>query len=123
MDESEEAVWRAWLEQHAPKFLLFARQKTRSEAAAQDLVQEALIECLRRKDDFPAVGLVFATIHRRAIDLARQQQRRERREAIATEDVQVAWFDTSIEEREQGRLVQNALETLPDAYKEVIVLK
>jgi len=32
--------WRRWIADHAPKLLLFARQMARSEADAQDLVQE-----------------------------------------------------------------------------------
>ena len=44
MDESpQHADWRRWLEDHAPKFLLFARQQVRYEADAQDLVQEAVV--------------------------------------------------------------------------------
>ena len=47
MDESStQSDWRAWLDQHAPKLLLFARLKARSEADAQDLVQEAVVEAL-----------------------------------------------------------------------------
>jgi DNA-directed RNA polymerase specialized sigma24 family protein len=39
MDEpTTQADWRRWLDDHAPRFLLFARQQTRSEADAQDLV-------------------------------------------------------------------------------------
>ena len=52
MDKSPtQADWRRWLEDHAPKFLLFARQKARSEADAQDLVQEAVVEAWQRRDD------------------------------------------------------------------------
>lgn len=36
MDESTtEGEWRRWVEQHTPRFLLFARQKTRTEWDAQ----------------------------------------------------------------------------------------
>jgi DNA-directed RNA polymerase specialized sigma24 family protein len=52
MDESpQHADWRRWLEDHAPKFLLFARQQARYEADAQDLVQEAVVEACRRQND------------------------------------------------------------------------
>ena len=74
MDESPvQAEWRRWLDDHAPRFLLFARQKARCEADAQDLVQEAVMEAAQRtaNDAPPPVALVYATIHRRAIDWAR----------------------------------------------------
>jgi RNA polymerase sigma-70 factor (ECF subfamily) len=50
-DVPQQADWRRWLEEHAPKFLLFARQQARSEADAQDLVQEAVVEASRWQRD------------------------------------------------------------------------
>jgi len=50
MDEArKEGEWRKWVEQYTPKFLLFARQKARTEADAQDLVQEAVLEAAQRQ--------------------------------------------------------------------------
>jgi RNA polymerase sigma-70 factor (ECF subfamily) len=126
MDESPtQADWRRWLEDHAPKFLLFARQKARSEADAQDLVQEAVVEALRRQADGvpPPPALVFATIRRRAIDLARSEDRRAGRESAAMGPLAESWFDTSVEDRELKLLVQGAMSRLPDMYREVITLK
>jgi RNA polymerase sigma-70 factor (ECF subfamily) len=126
MDKSPtQADWRRWLEDHAPKFLLFARQKARSEADAQDLVQEAVVEAWQRQGDGtpPPLALVFATIHRRAIDLARSEDRRIGRELAAIKPLPGSWFDTSVEDRELRRLIQDAMNRLPDMYREVITLK
>lgn len=126
MDESPtQADWRRWLKDHAPKFLLFARQKARSEADAQDLVQEAVVEALRRQADGapPLPALVFATIRRRAIDLARSEDRRAGRESAAMEPLAESWFDTSVEDRELRQLIQDAMSRLPDMYREVVTLK
>jgi RNA polymerase sigma-70 factor (ECF subfamily) len=126
MDERPTPVeWQAWLENHASKFLLFARQKARSEADAQDLMQEAIIEAAERIgwSGPPAPGLVFATIHRRAIDRGRQANRRAARESLASETQVSVWFDTEVEEREQAAAIQEAMEKLPDLYREVITLK
>lgn len=127
MDERrEQSQWQPWLEQHGPRLLLFARQQTRSEADAQDLVQEAILEAARRKANGmpPPPALVFATIRRRAIDLARGESRRASRERAALEPVaSESWFDSSIEDQEQARLVQQALERLPEIYRAVITLK
>jgi RNA polymerase sigma-70 factor (ECF subfamily) len=71
----------------------------------------------------PAVGLVFATIHRRAIDLARREDRRAERELASTEPQPGAWFDASAEDRELSQLVQGAMNRLPEMYREVITLK
>jgi RNA polymerase sigma-70 factor (ECF subfamily) len=73
MDHSpQQTDWRRWLEENAPKFLLFARQQARSEADAQDLVQEAVVEASQRQRDGrpPPPAVVFASVRRRAIDLA-----------------------------------------------------
>jgi RNA polymerase sigma-70 factor, ECF subfamily len=126
MDESpQQADWRRWLGDHAPKFLLFARQQARSEEDAQDLVQEAVVESCRRAQDGepPPPALVFATIRRRAIDLARSTDRRAGRELAVADPVQVQWFDTSVEDRERNQLLQDAMRRLPAMYREVVTLK
>jgi RNA polymerase sigma-70 factor, ECF subfamily len=126
MDESpQQADWRRWLEDHAPKFLLFARQQARSEADAQDLVQEAVVEACRRRrnGEPPPAALVFATIRRRAIDLARCEARRAGRELAAIEPLPAAWFDTSVEDRELQQLIQDAMSRLPETYRQVLTLK
>jgi RNA polymerase sigma-70 factor (ECF subfamily) len=126
MDESPtQSEWRRWLDEHASKFLLFARQKARSEADAQDLVQEAILEALQRTGGkrLPQPALVFATIHRRAIDFARRDDRRAGREIAAMQTARELWFDTSVEERERTKLIQDAMNKLPEIYREVITLK
>jgi RNA polymerase sigma-70 factor (ECF subfamily) len=124
-DMPTQADWRRWLDDHAPKFLLYARQQTRCEADAQDVVQEALVEAAQRhgKDTSPTVALVFATIRRRAIDLARSQTRRTGRELATAEGAETCWFDISAEDRERARLIQNAMNRLPEIYREVLTLK
>jgi RNA polymerase sigma-70 factor (ECF subfamily) len=126
MDESPtQAEWRQWLEDHAPRFLLFARQQARCEADAQDLVQEAVVEAAGRQRNGtpPPPALIFATLRRRAIDLARREDRRTGREQAALEPMPEAWFDTSVEDREHSQLIQDAMSRLPDLYREVITLK
>ena len=125
MDEAKrQADWRRWVEEHAPKFLLYARQQARSEADAQDLVQEAVVEASQRRGDGrpPPLPLVFATIRRRAIDLARREDRRSAREQVASEPPEL-WFDASLQDRELAQLVQGAMSKLPEIYREVITLK
>ena len=126
MDElPTHAEWRRWLEDHTSRLLLFARQQARFEADAEDLVQEAVMECLRRQGEArpPALPLVFATIRRRSIDMARSQDRRAGRESAVRQAQPETWFDTSMEDREQGQLIQTAMGQLPDIYREVITLK
>jgi len=125
MHRENDAEWQEWLERHTAKFLLFARQKCRSEEDAQDLVQEAVCEAIQRRKQNgpPEPALVFATIHRRAIDLARSNSRRAGREVIARDTSEEIWFDTTVEEREKVVLIQKALAKLPEIYREVVTLK
>ena len=126
MDESNQHCdWRGWLERHTPKLLLFARQRARSEADAQDLVQEALVEAVQRQGNGqpPPLPLVFATIHRRAIDLARREDRRANRELAAFDPSSDAWFDSGVEDRELQQLMQNAMSRMNEDFREVVPLK
>ncbi len=119
-------VWEQWLAEHTPRLLLFARQQARSEADAQDLLQEAVVDSWQRRQDDtqpPPLALVFATIRRRAVDLARSMDRRANREAVSAGEGPVAWFDTSAEERERVRLMENAMRALPEIYREAVTLK
>ena len=124
-EQSVRSDWESWLAEHAPKLLLFARQQTRSEADAQDVVQDAVLECWHRQavGTPPAPGLVFATIRRRAIDLGRSTDRRAGRELAAASGASEIWFDGGVEERERSRLIQEAMNKLPGNYREVVTLK
>jgi len=120
-----QAAWQQWLDQHGPGLLLFARQQTAGEADAQDLVQEAVVEGWQRQGAGgpPDLPLVFATIRRRAVDLARRRERRAQREHAALAEPSAAWFDPEIEAREMNQMIQQALAQLPAPQREVITLK
>jgi RNA polymerase sigma-70 factor, ECF subfamily len=123
---ANEAAWRRWVEQHTPKLLLFARQRARNEADAEDLVQEATAEAAARQDNGapPPVRLVLATIHRRAIDAARAEDRRVLREQTAFGQADEAqWFDTGVENREFGQIVVQALDRIPGIYRDAVTLR
>jgi RNA polymerase sigma-70 factor (ECF subfamily) len=120
-----EPAWDQWVAQHAPRLLLFARQQARCEADAQDLVQDAVVETWRHQPDgaTPPLALVYATIRRRAVDLVRREDRRASREAASHFEVAPQWFEPDVEERERSRLIEHAMRTLPEMYREVVTLK
>ncbi len=121
-------TWRTWLEARARRLLLFAREQTRCEADAHDVLQEALVEAWKRHGNGspPPDALVFATIRRRAIDLSRRIDRRARREADAADPV---WFSSETAPAEIGASealdeeLAKAVKALPSSYREVVVLK
>ena len=66
-DQSSDG-WAGWLEAQGNVFFLYARQQTRSESDAKDVLQDALTEAWRaEKGKIPGKGLVFTIIRRRAI--------------------------------------------------------
>jgi len=119
------SVWEQWLSEHASRLLLFARQQARCEEDAQDLLQDAIVESWHRQADHgpPPLPLVFATIRRRAVDLARSSDRRANREASTVCETEPCWFDSSAEDRERARLIDQAMRALPGIYRETVSLK
>ena len=117
--------WERWVLDHAPRLLLFARQQSRCEADAQDLVQEAVVESWQRQSNWapPPLALVFATIRRRAADWGRREDRRATREEAAQAEIPPCWFDSSLEDRERNQLIQQAMLKLPEVYQQVVTLK
>jgi RNA polymerase sigma-70 factor, ECF subfamily len=122
---AKQTDWERWVSTNAPGLLLFARQQSRCEADAQDLVQEAVVEAWQRKAGGapPPVALVFATIRRRAVDWGRSQDRRVAREAAVQAETPQCWFDDGIEDRERSRLIEEAMRKLQEDYREVVTLK
>ena len=114
--------WPAWLETNGRRFLLFARSQARCEADAHDILQDALVESWRRGDGErpPDNALVFRTIRRRAIDLGRRDDRRQRRELAAP-----AWIEPSPAgpDAEFDTELARAVQALPEPLREVIAMK
>ena len=116
--------WNDWLGKHGPQLLLFARTQTRCEADAEDLLQEAVVESAGKNEGNPPdLPLVYATIRRRAIDLARKTDRRTAREEATTEGSEAYWFDDSMEQKETARLIDRAMKNMPEKFQEVMILK
>ena len=106
--------------------MLFARQQTRCEADAEDVLQTALIRTWKTHRSVPdrqVLSLAFTNIKRCAVDLARSNERRRRREELAAQDSGelVAWFE--LPEDDTSRALQVALSKVPEKFREVITLK
>ena len=114
--------WRSWLRTSGPRFFLYARQQTRTASDAEDVLQDALVESWKRTGAVPPDALVFSTIRRRAIDLARSTDSRSVREEEAGKP-DADWFSPNVEERETQRLLEDAVKSLPPNYREVVTLK
>lgn len=125
MHESNDSnqQWEKWLEHSAARFLLYARQQTRSESDAEDVLQDALVESWKRSNGcVPPDPLVYATIRRRAIDRSRQMDARVRRENKEIELLQ--WWEVPhVEQRSERAYLLAAVRRLPESLQEVVTLR
>ena len=131
------ADWRDWLDEHAPRLLLFARQQTRSQEDAEDVLQDALVKLVEklRNDEFVGgmdawLPYLYTTIRRLAIDLSRRDDRRRRREdtvGVEVEERSVSefhpWFESESSDDEVRSQLETKLKELPPKFAEVIVMK
>lgn len=114
--------WRACYEEWKSRFYLFARQQTRTDADAEDVLQEAVVKLWGDKRQAVTPGMVFGQIRRSAIDWARKESRRSKREEeYAREAGEGLWFVEG--GPGSGLDVEGALRSLAGEQQEVLILK
>ncbi len=126
-------VWKDWFREHGSRLLLFARQQARSEAEAEDVLQEAVLRLWKADGGGdalpPDLPLAFTAIRHAAIDHARKTDRRVRREQASDyvaddENGRVDWFGSgALEDQERKEMLESAMKDLPEKFREVLVLK
>ncbi len=115
--------WKECFSQFAPGLLLFARQWVRTQADAEDIVQEAFVKFWRRNHQVENRALLYATVRSIALDFIRRDSRRARREMVAFSDAEQSIEPQfELEDDEQRALVM-ALDGLPHDQREVLVMK
>jgi RNA polymerase sigma-70 factor (ECF subfamily) len=115
--------WKTCFAQLGPALLLFARRWTESRADAEDVVQEAFVRFWRRHHSLENRGLLYATVRSAALDRLRSEQRRNRREALASLDQEAQCEPVFAPEDESQQLLAAAVERLPNEQREVVILK
>lgn len=116
--------WKDWFHSYGPKLLLCARQWTRSQADAGDVVQEAFVRFWRHQRHLGGdpKALLITSIRRAAIDMARSNDRRLAREEQSTHDLE-RFFQSTSETDDRVQAIESALRHLPAAQREVLTLK
>jgi RNA polymerase sigma-70 factor, ECF subfamily len=116
----------AWLDRHGAALVLLARQWVGSHADAEDVVQQAFVGFWRsrgRVDD--PVAYLYGCVRGEARAWLRSRRRRARREQIAGRDekrsAQGDLF-SGLESDEEMTRIRAAVEQLPAAQREVLVL-
>ncbi len=126
-DIPDDESWTDWFQRYGPKLLLCARQWTRSLADAEDVVQEAFVRFWRHQRGLGGEpqALLFTSVRRAAIDLARRNSRRSAREEHADGGLESTepLFETPLEGDDRRAAIESALRQLPVEQREVLVLK
>jgi len=125
---NEDVSWKDWFAAHGPKLLFCARQWTRSQADAEDIVQEAFVRFWRHQRHLSGdpQALLITSIRRAALDHARRDTRRAAREEKAESGLEdrADVFEPVPGENAERRLeLEGALQRLPVGQREVLVLK
>lgn len=136
----DEAAYEALVRTHGPRLLAVARRFLRSEEDARDAVQDAFLSAFRAVDDFQGGARLSTWLHRIVVNAALMKLRTRRRkpeqpieELLPSflEDGHMAapaspWRSEEmdpVERRELSRLLSDAIEALPESYRNVLLLR
>jgi len=125
------ATWSEWLARHGPTLLLLARQWVPDRTDAEDVVQEAFLRFWRARERVtdPAAYL-YGALRGCALEWSRGERRRRGRESVVAlgqaEEAAAAGLFCPLDQAEadeRRRLIEAALERLPVAQREVLLMK
>jgi len=125
--------------EYAPRIYHIARRMLGNDADAEDVTQDVLLQVIRKLDTFRGESAIGTWLHRVTVNaaLAHRQKRANRQkheqadptetllEAAAPSGQVKRWDirpDASALEAEQTALIEKAIATLPDPFRDVYVL-
>ena len=134
-DRNGAVDWAAWLQEFGPRLLLYARQQTRSEADAEDVMQEALVQLVHAVDSGNFKGensqwlsYTYTAIRHQAMDKGRREEVRKQyveheQDGMQEGEADEPWLHSPEDDDYLRARVEKLLKGLPPEYAEVIVLK
>jgi RNA polymerase sigma-70 factor (ECF subfamily) len=135
--QGDQAAFETLVRTHMGRLLSVARRILGNNEDAQDAVQEAFIRAHRSIGTFEERAQLGTWLHRILVNVALMRLRQRRRkptdsiddllpsyaadghQTVATRD----WSDAVLERKETAAVVHAAIARLPDAYREVLVLR
>ena len=127
--------WSAWLDEYGDRLLLYARQQTRREADAEDVLQEALVQLVQAVESGAFQGdraqwpsYVYTAIRHLAMDRGRREEVRRsyaarQQEQLSEGEEDCPWLSCAADSEYLRRRVEQLLRTLPKEMSEVVILK
>jgi RNA polymerase sigma factor (sigma-70 family) len=120
MDSLDSDSLSRLLDEHSAALVLYAQQLC---DAPEDVVQEAFIRLMRQRPvPGNVVGWLYRVVRNEAVSAARRSGRRTRHESAAAARRE-PWFKSSADDVLDAAAAVVALESLPIAEREVIVLR
>ncbi|SHJ72888.1 Sigma-70 region 2 [Rubritalea squalenifaciens DSM 18772] len=119
-------AWTTWIDEFGWRLLAHARQITRSDQDAEDLLQNVILELWKATPSAtPDLPLAYRKISQRAIDLGRSSQSRSQREETWQQDpaLQPEFTTPQLSQSEEHDLVNRAIAELDQPLREIISLK
>lgn len=126
--------WSAWLAEYGSQLLLYARQQCRSEADAEDVLQDALVQLVHAVEGGSFTGsqdqwraYAYTAIRHLAMDRGRREQVR-RHYATAQQETlregveETPWLSSAADDEYLRCRLESMLRQLPPEFAEVVVL-
>ncbi len=136
----QEAAFAQVIRQHGGRLLAVARRLLGNEEDAQDAVQDAFLSAFKALDQFDGRAQFATWLHRIVVNSALQKLRRQQRQETRSIDEWLPHYlndghqadpaqewrpgpATALERQETRRLVREAIDLLPEAYRMVLLLR
>ena len=132
--ETARIDWSAWLAEYGPQLLLYARQQCRSEADAEDVLQEALVQLVHAVEGGSFTGTreqwrayAYTAIRHQAMDRGRRETVRRNYAAAQQEHLregeeETPWLSCAADDEYLRRRLESMLRNLAPEFAEVVVL-
>ena len=134
-DAAEKRIdWSAWLAEYGPQLLLYARQQCRSEADAEDVLQDALVQLVHAVESGSFTGTqeqwrayAYTAIRHLAMDRGRREQVRRNYAAAQQEHLregeeETPWLSSAADDEYLRVRMESMLRNLAPEFAEVVVL-
>lgn len=126
---------------YGPRLLSTARRMCRNDADAADVLQDAMVNCLRHVDSFQGQSTIYTWLHRIVVTTALMKLRtRRRRRENSIESLIPAYYDDGhrvdggkpqwaesaeqiAQRTETGEIVRKCIDQLPENYRIVLLMR
>ncbi len=121
--KEREAAFAELYNRHSRRVYLYCLRILGDEEHANDVFQETFLRLLQSANRVERIDNVPAYVLRIARNLCFDNKKRNARELVPIEELNIAVEDVTLESKELARLVALALDLLPENHREAFVLQ